>query len=70
VAEAVKKHGGYFNFAFEMSKTHTQSLQAVGLSDQNLAGFKTSVQDSLAAQQLADAAKEGPFGDFVAAYFA
>jgi glutamate--cysteine ligase len=70
VAEAVKKHGGYFNFAFEMSKTHTQALQAVGLSDQTQTQFKTSVHDSLAAQQLADAAKEGPFEDYVAAYFA
>lgn len=69
VLEAVKTHGGYFNFAMDMSKTHTQNLQAVGLDDQTLSKFKTSVQDSLAAQQQVDAAPEGSFEDFVAAYF-
>jgi glutamate--cysteine ligase len=70
VLDAVKTHGGYFNFATAMSKTHTQSLQAVGLDAQLQAKFKTSVQDSLAAQQQVDAVPEGPFVDFVAAYFA
>jgi len=51
------------------SKDHTQNLQAVGLDDQTLTKFKTSVQDALAAQQQVDAASEGPFEDFVAAYF-
>lgn len=32
--------------------------------------FKTSVDESLAAQQHLDAAPEGPFEDFVAAYYA
>jgi glutamate--cysteine ligase len=70
VLEAVKKQGSYFNFAFEMSKTHTQNLQAVGLEAELQDKFKTSVQASLAAQQQVDAAPEGPFEDFVAAYFA
>ncbi len=70
VLEAVKTHGGYFNFAMAMSKTHTQGLQAVGLDDQMQAKFKTSVHESLAAQQQVDAAPKGPFDDFVAAYFA
>lgn len=70
VLDAVKTHGGYFNFATAMSKTHTQSLQAVGLDAQLQAKFKTSVQDSLAGQQQVDAVPEGPFEDFVAAYFA
>lgn len=70
VLEAVTAHGGYFNFAMAMSKTHTQGLQAVGLDAQTQARFKTSVQDSLVAQQQVDAAPEGPFEDFVAAYFA
>lgn len=70
VIDAVKKHGGYFNFAFEMSKTHTQALQSVALTAQTLDQFKTSVQASLAAQQQLDTTKEGPFEDFVANYFA
>lgn len=70
VIEAVKKQGGYFNFAFEQSRTHTQSLQAVGLNASSLEQFKASVQASLAAQQQADAAQSGSFEDFVAAYFA
>lgn len=70
VIEAVKKHGGYFNFAMEMSKTHTQSLQATALDADTLAKFKTSVQESLAAQQQLDAAPQGPFEAFVAAYYA
>ncbi len=69
VVEAVKKQGGYFNFAFEMSKNHTQSLQAVGLAAQLQDKFKTSVRDSLAAQQQVDGAHQEPFEDFVAAYF-
>jgi glutamate--cysteine ligase len=70
VLEAIKQHGGYFNFAFEMSKKHTQSLQASALSADTLTQFKTSVQASLAAQQQLDAAPQGAFEDFVAAYFA
>jgi glutamate--cysteine ligase len=70
VLDAVKTHGGYFNFAMAMSKAHTQGLQAVGLDAPLQAKFKTSVQDSLAAQQQVDEVPEGPFEDFVAAYFA
>jgi glutamate--cysteine ligase len=70
VLEAVKQHGGYFNFAFEMSKAHTRQLQAAALPADTLTQFKTSVKESLAAQQQFDAAPQGPFEDFVAAYFA
>jgi glutamate--cysteine ligase len=70
VIEAVKQHGGYFNFAFEMSKTHTQSLQASALPADTLARFKASAQQSLGEQQQLDAAPQEPFEDFVAAYFA
>ncbi|MCM2340126.1 glutamate--cysteine ligase [Rhodoferax sp.] len=70
VLEAIKQHGGYFNFAFDMSKVHTQSLQASPLSADTLAKFKTSVQQSLAAQQQLDVTPQEPFEDFVTAYFA
>lgn len=70
VVEAVKKHGGYFDFAFAQSKSHTQSLQAVALEAQTQAQFKASVQTSLAAQQQLDAVQEMPFEDYVKAYFA
>jgi glutamate--cysteine ligase len=69
VLEAIKQHGGYFNFAFEMSKAHTQSLQASALAADTLAQFKTSVRESLLAQQQLDGAPQGPFEDFVAAYY-
>jgi glutamate--cysteine ligase len=70
VIEAVKQHGGYFNFAFEMSKIHTQSLQASALPADTLSQFKSSVQVSLTTQQQLHAAPQEPFEDFVAAYFA
>jgi glutamate--cysteine ligase len=70
VLEAIKQHGGYFNFAFAMSKTHTQSLQASALPAETLGEFKNSVQTSLTVQQQLDAAPQGPFEDFVAAYYA
>jgi glutamate--cysteine ligase len=69
VVEAVKKHGGYFDFAFAMSKAHTQSLQGQGLDDALRSKFKASVQTSLSAQQQIDAAPEGPFEAYVKAYF-
>jgi glutamate--cysteine ligase len=70
VLEAIQQHGGYYDFAFAMSQAHTQKLQASKLSDQTLAKFEASVRESLAAQQLADAAPGPAFEDFVAAYFA
>jgi glutamate--cysteine ligase len=70
VIEAVKQHDGYFNFANEMSKRHTQSLQATALAADLESRFKTSVQESLAAQAQIDATPEPPFADYVAAYYA
>lgn len=70
VIEAVKQHGGYFNFAFEMSKKHTQDLQAAALPDEALSAFKAAVQASLHLQVQLDAQPQEPFEDFVAAYFA
>ncbi len=70
VIEAVRRQGGYFNFAFELSKTHTQRLQAVALTEATNATFKASAQRSLEEQARIDATPEGPFEDFVAAYYA
>jgi glutamate--cysteine ligase len=70
VIEAVKKQGSYFNFAMDMSKTHTQSLQAVGINAETQARFKDSVQVSLDQQASLDATPQGSFDDYVAAYFA
>ncbi len=70
VIEAVRQHGGYFDFAFEMSCQHTRSLQAAALPADTLAQFRGSVQQSLAEQQQLDAAPQAPFEEFVAAYFA
>jgi glutamate--cysteine ligase len=70
VVEAVKQHGGYFNFAFEMSKAHTQALQAVPLGTETLNQFNASVHESLVSQAQLDAAPQGSFQDFVAGYYA
>jgi len=70
VIEAVKKYGGYFNFAYDMSKTHTQSLQALALAEVTRLKFKDAAQASLAAQAQIDATQEGSFEDYVAAYYA
>jgi glutamate--cysteine ligase len=70
VIAAIKKHGSYFDFAFDLSKAHTQSLQAAKLDPASLDRFKTSVATSLAAQAQIDAAPQGPFEDDVAAYYA
>jgi len=70
VITAIKKHGSYFDFAFALSKTHTQSLQAAGLDKASLDRFKASVAESLAAQAQIDAAPQALFEDDVAAYYA
>lgn len=70
VIEAVKQHGGYFNFAFAMSKAHTQSLQAAGLPEDLVARLRATTQESLQAQSLLDTQAQEPFENFVAAYYA
>jgi len=70
VIEATRQHGSYFNFAVEMSRTHTQNLQSTSLSKEVEASFRASVQTSLAEQAAIDARTEKPFEEFVAAYFA
>ncbi len=70
VVAAARQHGGYFNFAFEMSKTHTQSLQAAALSPELTARFRDVAETSLATQAQLDAEPQAPFEDYVAAYFA
>ena len=70
VVAAARQHGGYFNFAFEMSKTHTQSLQAAALSPELTARFRDVAETSLTTQAQLDAEPQAPFEDYVAAYFA
>jgi glutamate--cysteine ligase len=70
VIEAIKQHGGYFDFAFAMSHAHTQSLQASALPPATLAKFQSSVVESLLALQGVEAAPGVAFEDFVAGYFA
>ena len=70
VIEAVKQHGGYFDFAFAMSQAHTQALQAVALPDETMTRFKAAAQASLQAQTQLDGQHQAPFEDFVAAYYA
>jgi len=70
VIEAVKQHCGYFDFAFAMSRAHTQALQAAALSDETVARFKAATQASMQAQAQTDGQAQAPFEDFVAAYYA
>jgi glutamate--cysteine ligase len=70
VIESIKQHGGYFDFAFAMSQTHTQSLQASALPPATQVKFESSVAESLVAWQRAEAAPGVAFEDFVAGYFA
>ncbi|MCB8747240.1 glutamate--cysteine ligase [Rhodoferax sp. U2-2l] len=70
VVAAARQHGGYFNFAFEMSKTHTQSLQAAALSPELTARFRDVAETSLTTQAQLDAEPQSPFEDYAAAYFA
>ena len=70
VIEAIRRHGSFFNYARSMAQTHTQSLQAIKLDAQTQAMFALGVQDSLQAQRELDAAPQGSFDDYVAAYYA
>ena len=70
VIAAIKKHGSYFDFAYDLSKTHTQRLQAEALDPASYDRFKTSVAESLTAQAQIDTTEQGHFEDFVAAYYA
>ena len=73
VIEAIREHGSYFDFAYEMSQAHTRSLQNQsldGAADARLAqSVQTSLQDQIQAD-AADTAKGQSFADFVAAYYA
>jgi glutamate--cysteine ligase len=73
VIEAIREHGSYFDFAFEMSQAHTQSLQTQPLDAATQAHFAQSVHRSLQQQKQGDAddaARGQRFEDFVAAYYA
>lgn len=70
VLAATREQGGFANFALNLSQQHTQSLQAQALDASTTAQFEASVQASLREQQQLDSAKEEPFEDFVAHYYA
>jgi len=70
VIEAVKQHGGYFNFALAMSQQHTHALQAAALDANTQARFETAARDSVRALAQLQAQPQAAFGDFVADYFA
>jgi hypothetical protein len=53
-----------------LSKIHTQNLQAHPITQETLSKFKAASQNSLAAQVQIDATEQAPFEDFVADYFA
>lgn len=73
VIEAIREHGSYFDFAYEMSQSHTRSLQNQpldGAAEARLAqSVRTSLQDQIQAD-AADTAKGQSFADFVGAYYA
>jgi glutamate--cysteine ligase len=70
VIEGARQHGSYFEFAWNLSQTHTQSLRAQTLPDEVAQSFERSVQTSLQEQAELDTTVSGRFEDFVAAYYA
>ncbi len=70
VLQATAEHGGFTPLALALARQHTHNLQAQPLEAAQTARFSASVADSWQQQQQLDAAPQGRFEDFVAAYYA
>ena len=70
VLAGARQHGGFFNYAMQLSQQHTQALQKQPLDAVAAATFTASVDASLRAQQQLEATEQGSFEDFVARYYA
>jgi hypothetical protein len=74
VIEAIREHGSYFDFAYEMSQAHTQSLQNQPLDGATQAQTRAKCAQvaarSEARQTPMTLPKGSRFEDFVGAYYA
>ena len=70
VLDAAREHGGFFKFALAASRQHQMALQSQPLDAPTRAHFEATAQKSLQDQRQLEAAVQGRFEDFVAAYYA
>ena len=70
VLAGARDHGGFFKYTMQLSREHTQGLQAQPLDAAANARFVASVEASLSQQQQLDGAEQGSFEDFVTRYYA
>jgi glutamate--cysteine ligase len=70
VLSAMREQGGLSNYALNLAKQHTASLQAQVLDAASQARFSASIEASWQKQQQLEAQEQGSFEDFVANYYA
>lgn len=70
VLAATREHGGFFKYAMQQTLQHHQQLLAQPLDEPACAKFVATAQASLLEQHKLEAADQGRFEDFVAAYYA
>ena len=70
VLGGVRQQGSFYAYAMDLSRKHQASLLDAQTTPAMLARFEQSVQDSLAQHEQIEAAPQGPFEDYVAAYYA
>jgi glutamate--cysteine ligase len=70
VLDAARAHGGYYNYAMQLSQQHHQHLLGQPLDAASQARFAASVQASHEEQARLEALAQGSFADYVAAYYA
>jgi glutamate--cysteine ligase len=70
VLAATREHGGFFKYAMQQTLQHHQHLLAQPLDSQATDRFVASAETSLREQHKLEAAEQGSFEDFVAAYYA
>jgi glutamate--cysteine ligase len=70
VLEGVRRQGSFYAYAMDLSRQHKATLLSEQATPATQAQFEQSVQDSLAQHAQIEAASQGPFADYVAAYYA
>jgi glutamate--cysteine ligase len=70
VLEGVRQQGSFYAYAMDLSRQHKATLLGEQATPATQAQFEQSVRDSLAQHAQIEAAPQGPFADYVAAYYA
>ena len=70
VLQAARDHGGFFKYAMAVSQQHKRNLLAQPLQGETLQRFVHSAAESLERQKRIEAADQGSFAEYVAAYYA